>query len=220
VLYEGRQIYFGNIHAAKRFFVNLGFECLPRQVTADFLTSLTNPLERRVRPGFEGKTPVTPDEFAAAWRQSEDHARLLRDIEEFEKQYPLGGSSLDVFKNARRAMQARSQYVEALNPERVQWITFLHPIRRIKSPYTLSVSQQVTLCVRRGFQRLRGDAGLVITGALFNVIMALVIGSIFYNLPNDTGSLYSRGALLFFAILLASFASALEVCPWSAVLGA
>ncbi|KIW62366.1 hypothetical protein PV04_10546 [Phialophora macrospora] len=191
VLYEGRQIYFGNVHAAKRFFTNLGFECLPRQVTADFLTSLTNPLERRVRPGFEGKTPVTPDEFAAAWKQSEDHARLLRDIEEFDKQHPLGGPSLDDFKNARRAVQARSQ--------------------RIKSPYTLSISQQVALCVRRGFQRLRGDMGLTITGALFNVIMALVIGSIFYNLPNDTGSLYSRGALLFFAILLASFASALEI---------
>jgi hypothetical protein len=48
-------------------------------------------------------------------------------------------------------------------------------------------------------------------GTTFNTIMALVISSVFYNLPNDTGALYSRGALLFFAILLASFASALEV---------
>jgi ATP-binding cassette, subfamily G (WHITE), member 2, PDR len=53
--------------------------------------------------------------------------------------------------------------------------------------------------------------GIVITGAFFNAIMALVISSIFYNLPNDTNALYSRGALLFFGILLASFASALEV---------
>jgi len=50
--------------------------------------------------------------------------------------------------------------------------------------------------------------------------MALVIGSIFYNLHNDTDALYSRGALLFFATLLASFASALEVRlgEWSKVL--
>ena len=59
--------------------------------------------------------------------------------------------------------------------------------------------------------RLQGDKGIVIVGAFFNAIMALVIGSIFYDLPNNTDSLYSRGALLFFAILLASFASALEV---------
>lgn len=70
---------------------------------------------------------------------------------------------------------------------------------------------QVKLCVQRGYQRLRGDMALLITGIIFNSVMALVVGSIFYNLPNDTSSLYSRGALLFFAILLAAFASALEV---------
>ena len=191
LLYEGRQIYFGHVHSAKRFFQELGFECAPRQVIADFLTSLTNPLERRVRPGFEGKTPVTPDDFAAVWRRSAERARLLQEIEDFDKQYPIDGPSLQSFRSARRAVQAKAQ--------------------RPRSPYTLSITQQVALCVRRGFQRLRGDMGNVIAGAFFNAIMALVIGSIFYNLPNTTGSLYSRGALLFFAILLASFASALEV---------
>jgi ATP-binding cassette, subfamily G (WHITE), member 2, PDR len=67
ILYEGRQIYFDDIHAAKTFFINLGFECPSRQTTADFLTSLTNPAERVVCQGFEGKAPSTPDEFAAAW---------------------------------------------------------------------------------------------------------------------------------------------------------
>jgi ATP-binding cassette, subfamily G (WHITE), member 2, PDR len=41
--------------------------------------------------------------------------------------------------------------------------------------------------------------------------MALIIGSVFYNLSFNTGSFYSRGALLFFAILLNAFSSALEV---------
>lgn len=42
--------------------------------------------------------------------------------------------------------------------------------------------------------------------------MALIIGSVFFNLPENTGSFYSRGALLFFAVLLNAFGSALEVC--------
>ena len=112
LLYEGRQIYFGNIHAAKTFFVNMGFECPPRQTTADFLTSLTNPAEQVVRKGFEGKTPYTPDEFAAVWQKSEDRARLLQQIEEFDSQYPIGGPSLDEFKRSRKSLQARSQYVK------------------------------------------------------------------------------------------------------------
>jgi hypothetical protein len=70
---------------------------------------------------------------------------------------------------------------------------------------------QVKLCVRRGFQRLRGDLSLLLTGMIGNTIIALIIGSVFYNLQNDTASLYSRGALLFFAVLLNAFSSSLEV---------
>lgn len=41
--------------------------------------------------------------------------------------------------------------------------------------------------------------------------MALIIGSVFYNLQENTGSFYSRSALIFFAILMNAFGSALEV---------
>ena len=70
---------------------------------------------------------------------------------------------------------------------------------------------QVKLCVTRGFQRLQGDLTLFLSGIIGNSIMALIIGSVFYNLPDNTGSFYSRGALLFFAILMNAFSSALEV---------
>jgi ATP-binding cassette subfamily G (WHITE) protein 2 (PDR) len=104
VLYEGRQIYFGNIRAAKTFFVDMGFDCPERQTTADFLTSLTSPAERIVRGGFEGRTPYTPDEFVAVWQKSEDRAQLLREIDEFDREYPLGGEALEKFKISRKGM--------------------------------------------------------------------------------------------------------------------
>jgi ATP-binding cassette subfamily G (WHITE) protein 2 (PDR) len=49
------------------------------------------------------------------------------------------------------------------------------------------------------------------TGFIGNGCMAIIIGSVFYNLKNETAALYSRGALLFFAILMAAFQSSLEV---------
>jgi len=191
VLYEGRQIYFGNIHKAKEYFINMGFDCPARQTTADFLTSITSPAERVVRAGFENKTPYTPDEFAAAWQQSEDRAQLLRDIDEFDAQYPVGGSQLQVFKDARKTFQAKSQ--------------------RMKSPYTISIKDQVRLCFKRGFQRTRGDMTILLSGIFGNIVLGLIIGSVFYNLENNTDALYSKGALLFFSILMAAFASSLEV---------
>lgn len=83
--------------------------------------------------------------------------------------------------------------------------------QRLKSPYTLSIPMQIKLCIKRGYQRTAGDLSLFLTGLLGQVMMALIIGSVFYNLPNETGALYSRGALLFFAILMAAFQSSLEV---------
>nr|BAD42437.1 ATP binding cassette transporter [Penicillium digitatum] len=191
VLYEGRQIFFGPTTEARKYFEDLGYECPDRQTTADFLTSVTSPSERVVRRGFEGRAPITPDDFAEAWKKSTARAKLLGEIEEYEKNYPIKGSSYDAFVDARRAAQAKSQ--------------------RVKSPYTISVRKQISLCVTRGFQRLRGDYSLTATALIGNFIMSLIVGSVFVNLPNDTSSFYSRGALLFFAVLLNAFSSALEI---------
>ena len=210
VLYEGRQIYFGRANAAKSFFVNLGFHCPERATTGDFLTSLTNPAERLVREGFEHRVPRTPDEFAEVWRRSEDRARLLREIEAFEREFPVGGESLAKFQHSRSAQQAKRQYVMILIPRNPSRLSLTYA-RRAKSPYTISVPMQVKLCVERGFERLRGDMSLSLSSLIGNSIMALIIGSVFFNLKDDTGSFYSRGALLFFAILLNAFSSALEV---------
>ena len=191
VLYEGRQIYFGPTTKAKQFFVKMGFDCEERATTGDFLTSLPNPAERRPREGFAHLVPRTPDEFAKRWQESEDRARLLADIDDFIRRHPTGGETLQAFRTSRKATMARGQ--------------------RPKSPYQISLPMQVKLCTYRGFLRLQGDASVMLTGMIGNSIMAIIVGSAFYNLPNDTSSFYSRGALLFFAILLNAFGSFLEV---------
>ena len=152
---------------------------------------MTSSIERIVRSGCESKVPRTPEEFAKAWKDSSVHAQLMRDIEEYEQKYTIGGEYLEKFKNARKAQQAKHQ--------------------RIKSPYTLSYGQQVALCLERGFMRLKGDPSLTFTQLFGNFVMALIIGSVFYNLQPNTSSFYSRGALLFFAILINAFGSALEI---------
>ncbi|KAE8144241.1 ABC-2 type transporter-domain-containing protein [Aspergillus avenaceus] len=191
VLYEGRQIYFGTAHDAKRFFIGMGFDCPDRQTTADFLTSLTSPTERLVRKGYENQVPRTPDEFAARWRESAERKQLLADIETFQNEFPLESSKKEEFSRSRAAEKAKGT--------------------RAASPYTLSYWMQVRLCLRRGFLRLKGDASMTITTIFANSLMALVISSCFYNLDETTNSYFARGALLFFGVLLNAFASALEI---------
>ncbi|OTA56661.1 hypothetical protein K449DRAFT_387405 [Hypoxylon sp. EC38] len=191
VLYEGRQIFFGRADAAKQYFINLGFECPARQTTPDFLTSMTSPIERIVRKGFEGKAPRTPDEFAAAWKNSAEYEALQVEIEEYKRQHPLNGPDAEAFRASRKQQQAKGQ--------------------RLSSPYTLSYLQQIRLCLWRGWQRLIGDPSLTIGALVGNFVMALIIGSVFYNLQDYTSSFFQRGALLFFACLMNAFASALEI---------
>ncbi|CZR67589.1 probable ABC transporter [Phialocephala subalpina] len=192
LLYEGRQIFFGRTDQAKIYFERLGFFCPDRQTTADFLTSITSPSERIVRAGCEHMVPRSPDEFAEAWKKSDERMELLSEIHAFEQEFQLGGPQLNLFKEARKDRQAKHT--------------------RPGSPYTISIAMQIGLCITRGFQRLRGDMSLFWTSVLGNWMMALIISSVFYNLPSNTSSFYSRGALLFFATLLNAMSSAIEVC--------
>jgi ABC-type multidrug transport system ATPase subunit len=103
VLYEGRQIYFGPVHQAKEYFIELGYHCPDRQTTADFLTSLTMPVERVVRAGFEDRVPRTPDEFAKAWKESALNRELMQEITEFDKEHPVGRPAVTRFQESRNA---------------------------------------------------------------------------------------------------------------------
>ena len=88
----------------------------------------------------------------------------MAEIEAFDKEFPVGGKQLELFRKSRQASQAKRQ--------------------RVKSPYTISYPMQISLNVRRGFQRLKGDASLTLTGIFGNSIMALIIGSVFYDMDS------------------------------------
>lgn len=91
VLYEGCQIFFGKTSRARQYFEKLGFVCPDQQTTADFLTSMTSPSERSVRPGWEGKAPRTADDFASVWKQSHDRSLLMGEIDDYMARYPFNG---------------------------------------------------------------------------------------------------------------------------------
>ena len=191
VLYEGRQIYFGSTKTARQFFENMGYMCVDRQTTADFLTSLTSPSERVVRPGFEHKVPRTADEFAAYWEQSQEYRELMGDIAIFNINFPLGGPSVDNFRASRVAEQAK--------------------LTREKSPYNLSFPMQVSLCTKRGFQRLLGDMELPLTTIIGNTILAFIFASVFYNTQPNTNSFFARGVIIFFSVLFNALTASVEI---------
>ncbi|OJJ75062.1 hypothetical protein ASPBRDRAFT_28029 [Aspergillus brasiliensis CBS 101740] len=181
VLYEGRQIYFGRRDRAVGYFEEMGWELPDRQVSGDFLTSVTNPGERKARPDMVDKVPRTAKEFEEYWKRSPEYKELCCQIEEYQRAHPPDSEEARAFKTHHEEQQARHT--------------------RPRSPYLLSVPMQVRLCLRRAFQRLRNDLPTVIVTVAVQPILGLVIGSIFFNSPPTTATFFQRGAVLYFAVL-------------------
>ena len=189
VLYKGRQIYFGPRDRAKPYFEEMGYACPERMTTGDFLTSVTNPSERQARPGFEATVPRTPEEFGSYWKESQDFKALREEIEAIRNNDRTTNASQ--FLDSRRAEQGRGV--------------------RKESPYTLSLAKQVSLCTKRAYQRLWNDFSSTVSTVFGTVTMALIMGSIFYGTPQDTDALFSKGGILYFAILINALNAVSEI---------
>ena len=195
VIDEGRMLFQGSAREAKQYFEDLGYECGPMQTTSDFLTSITVPERRKFRPGWEHRAPKGAVQLEEVFRNSSAFKTIEQDIQAYEAQrFSCKGSatsqtdsecgSLDQFK--QNVQNDKSRFVPS------------------KSSYTISLFQQVVLCCKRQLWQLKGHVKPTFIKLASAVIYGLLIGSMFYDQPQTTDGMYSRGGLLFYsAILLA-----------------
>ncbi|GAB7349284.1 hypothetical protein MBLNU459_g8429t2 [Dothideomycetes sp. NU459] len=182
VIDQGKCIYQGPAKQAKQYFIDLGYQCPDRQTTADFLTAVTDPVERQFREGCEASTPKTPADLERAFRESSHYTLLLRDIESYEKH--LQETS---FKDAK-------EFENAVQEGKSKTVTK-------KSSYTVSFIRQVLACTKREFWLLLGDTTTLYTKVFIIISNGLIVGSLFYGQPLNTEGAFSRGGSLFFSIL-------------------
>ncbi|KAG9127487.1 hypothetical protein FRC07_013165 [Ceratobasidium sp. 392] len=188
VIYSVKQIYFGPADRARQYFIDMGWEPVERQTTADFLVAVTDPLARTPRPGWENRVPRTAEEFAARWIES-----------------PEGWAN---HANAEQYMQAPkdhlAHYKESARAERATTMNR-------DSAYTVSLMMQVRGIMLRRVQILRGNmAAQVIMTTVF-LAQALIMGSVFLNMPVATSAYFSRGGVLFFSVLFGALSATAEI---------
>jgi ATP-binding cassette, subfamily G (WHITE), member 2, SNQ2 len=155
----------------------LGFECPPRQTTADFLTSITDPNARKVKSSYEKKAPRTAEDFERVFRESDDAKRNFESIAQFEKEIKENKPA-DSFKDAVQIGKAK----RASN----------------RSVYTISFLQQVMACTIRQYQVLWGDKTTFIGKNFLTIFQALIIGSLFYNQPATSNGVFTRGGVMLY----------------------
>lgn len=152
---DGKCAFYGRSEDAKAYFERLGFECPPRWTTPDFLTSVSDPHARRVKPGWEDRVPRTADEFQTAYRHSNAFKASFYDVESFEKEIQEEEHEK---KTARKNTKTKN--------------------------YTVSFWKQVMILTHRQFLVMFGDRAALTGKWGLIVFQALIVGSLFYNLPN------------------------------------
>jgi ATP-binding cassette, subfamily G (WHITE), member 2, PDR len=190
VLYAGRQIYYGPIENARTYFERMGWYSPPRQTTPDFLTAVTNPVERRWRDGFAGTIPKTPLEFEQYWLASTEFTECMADLSRNQLENN-GANRQEALRKDHYSAQAK--------------------YTRNKSPYVISMPMQVGLCIRRASQLFWNDLASTITLIAGRIILAFIVGSIYYGPDGTTSSLASRGSVLFLATLMNALLAVTEI---------
>ena len=170
---QGQCLYFGPTETAKSYFQNLGFLCPDRWTTADFLTSVSDVHERSIKDGWEGRIPRSASQFAEAYQKSDIFQKNLEDIRNFE---------------VRTEVQRRERLANQTEATK-------------KKNYTLPFHKQVWACTQRQLLVTLGDKASLYGkwgGILFQ---ALIVGSLFYNMPSTSAGVFTRGGVMFFMLL-------------------
>jgi ATP-binding cassette, subfamily G (WHITE), member 2, PDR len=175
VIHEGRCAFFGLADRAKPYFEELGFECPPRQTTADFLTSVTDPMARSIRQGYEAVAPRTAKDFGRMFAESADATENFEAMAKFEAEIQERNAA-QTFRDAVKVGKAKYAAKQSV--------------------YTISFLQQVRACTNRQYQVLWGDKAALFMKNFLLIFQAFIIGSLFYNQPATSGAVFTRGGVL------------------------
>jgi len=173
LIHEGECCYFGPADKAADYFRGLGFVKPDRWTTADFLTSVTDEHERNIKDGWEHRIPRSARQFGDAFAKSNVTNENLREIEQFEED------------NKKMIEERKSNQTKDTATKN----------------YSISFPAQVWACTKRQWLVMLGDKQSLVGkwgGILFQ---ALIVGSLFYDLPQTTSGVFTRGGVLFFMLL-------------------
>ena len=172
VIDSGRQVYFGPAKEARVYFEGLGFVPKPRQTTPDYLTGCTDHWEREFVDDAE-RVPDSPEELERAYKSSETFTRMVGDKDAYKAEV---GKNSTVRENFRRAV-----------------LDDKHSLTRKNSVYSIPLHRQVAALYKRQFRLKRQDWFSLATSWTTTMIIAILVGTLFFNLPPTSQGAFTRG---------------------------
>ncbi|KAL4926064.1 putative ABC transporter [Aspergillus undulatus] len=186
VIDSGRQVFFGPASEARAYFEDLGFKEKPRQTTPDYLTSCTDPFEREYKEGWdETNVPSTPEALATAFDESSYNQRLATEMNDYRQQIQHEKDVYEDFEIANR--EAKRKFTSK------------------SSVYSIPYYLQVWALIRRQFLIKWQDKFALNVSWITSTGVAIVLGTVWLNLPKTSAGAFTRGGLLFTSFLFNGF---------------
>lgn len=185
VIDQGRQVFFGPTGEARAYFEGLSFMEKPRQTTPDYLTGCTDEFEREYQDGRdETNAPSSSAALAEAWAASENAKRLDAEMKAWKKIVEEEQHVHDDFQTAVRDQKRKTTH---------------------KSVYSIPFYLQVWALMKRQFILKWQDRFTLVTSWATSIIIAIVLGTVWLQLPQTSAGAFTRGGLLFIALLFNCF---------------
>ncbi|TDL30143.1 hypothetical protein BD410DRAFT_780681 [Rickenella mellea] len=191
VIAEGKMVYYGPADRARQYFIDMGFEPHDRQTTADFLVSVTDPNGRVFREGYESRVPRTSLEMAEYFKHSAAGQENRDAMAAYRAEHVGKPEKALAYKES--AIQEHSRHTS------------------LKGPYTISIFMQTRAVMLRRVQIILGDMSAQIVQLASFIFQAIIIGTVFLKIPHNTNAYFSRGGVLFFALLFGALSAMAEI---------
>ncbi|TVY17321.1 ABC transporter G family member 11 [Lachnellula arida] len=186
VIDEGREVYFGPAKDARSYFEGLGFKEKPRQTSPDFLTGCTDEFEREYADGRTSENaPHSPETLAKAFNDSK-YAKLLDD------------EMVQYRKTLAEDKQRQEDFQVAVHDSKRKGASR-------KSVYSIPFFLQVWALMQRQYLIKWQDKFSLVVSWITSIVIAIVLGTVWLNLPQTSAGAFTRGGLLFISLLFNAF---------------
>jgi ATP-binding cassette, subfamily G (WHITE), member 2, SNQ2 len=186
VIDSGRQVFFGPAQEARKYFEDLGFLEKPRQTTPDYLTGCTDEYEREYKPGRSPENaPSTADSFVEAFDNSIYAEKLKQEMNDYRATVAAEAHLYEEFQAANR---------EAKQPHTGH-----------KSVYSSPLYLQIWALMQRQFILKWQDKFNLCVSWVTSLTIAIVVGTVWLDQPETSAGAFTRGGVLFIALLFNAF---------------
>ncbi|KAF3801823.1 ABC transporter G family member 11 [Colletotrichum gloeosporioides] len=185
VIDAGKQVYLGPAKEARAYFEGLGFAPRPRQTTPDYVTGCTDEFEREYAAGRSPENaPHDPDSLAEAFKTSKFQKQLDSEMEEYKARLAQETEKHEDFQVAVREAKRGSSH---------------------RSVYAVGFHLQVWALMKRQFVLKLQDRLSLFLSWLRSIVIAIVLGTLFFRLGSTSASAFSKGGLMFISLLFNAF---------------